>query len=177
MERAAMNIILSTLNHTSSGTALNEFYASIPASTLRNFLPSQCSIANSTFKINDTAANQWLLSGTLPEKGTAQTTLGVLLQGLIHLFSLLTLALLFTPILPIVSEWPAQWLGLVYGLIPSKVQEIVEGTSVGENAAGLLGGREEGRLWLGSGGGEGVEGMPYLVLGWGERMFSFVACL
>jgi len=96
------------------------------------------------------------------------TLLGAILQGLIILLCLLTLLVLFIPILPLVTEWSAQWLGLVYGLSPSKVQEVVEGTSAGRNAARggetSLGDGKEGWVWLGSGGGDVVEECPYLIL-------------
>lgn len=99
-----------------------------------------------------------------------------------------------------ITEWSAQWLGLVYGLSPPRVQECVEGTSAGANHAvgageelrasgGIVEIREDGKVvvpgieggdgatgrererrrdlnvWLGSTGGDGVEGNPYLMLG------------
>lgn len=91
-----------------------------------------------------------------------------------------------------ITEWSAQWLGLVYGLAPPRVQECVEGTSAGGNHArgageeilGSIEGEEErgdgevfgdgeGKrerrgdlsVFLGSAGGDGPEGNPYLVLG------------
>ena len=97
------------------------------------------------------------------------TQLGVVLQALIIVLCVLILILLFIPVLPLVTEWPAQWLGLVYGLSPSKVQEVVEGTSAGRNSAkdnnwGQGTGGREGWVWLGSGGGDVAEGCPYLIL-------------
>jgi len=87
------------------------------------------------------------------------TLLGAVLQGLIILVCLLTLLLLFWPTLPLVTEWPAQWLGLVCGISPAKVQEAVEGTSAGKNEV-------KGDVWvyLSSGGGDMMEGNPYLIL-------------
>jgi hypothetical protein len=143
----ALNIILSTLNHTTSQTLLNETYTS-------NYTqPQECTLASST------PDNPWVISGLIPNHGTGMTLLGVILQGLIILFSLFTLALLLFPILPLITEWPAQWLGLMYGVSPSKVQEAVDGTSVGKNAA-------KGDVWvyLSSWGGDMMEENPYLVL-------------
>ena len=151
---AALNIILASLNHTTSQTLLEQTYTP----TLQNITnytnqPQECTLASST------SSNPWVISGLIPNHGTGMTFLGVILQGLIILFSLFILALLFFPILPLITEWPAQWLGLMYGVSPSKVQEAVDGTSVGKNAA-------KGDVWvyLGSWGGDMMEGNPYLVL-------------
>lgn len=136
---------------------------------------------------------QWVLSGLITDFGTGQTLLGTILQGFITLFSILTLILLFTPGLPLITEWSAQWLGLVYGISPPRVQECVESTSAGGNYAvgageeirasgGIEEIREDGEIvvpsierererrrdlsvFLGSAGGDGAEGNPYLMLG------------
>jgi hypothetical protein len=118
LSTASLNSILATLNHTTSQTLLQQAYTP----TLQNITnytnqPQECTLAPST------PSNPWIISGLIPNHGTGMTFLGVLLQGLITIFSLLTLALLFFPILPLIIEWPAQWLGMMYGVSPSKVQE------------------------------------------------------
>ncbi|PMD46165.1 hypothetical protein L207DRAFT_561559 [Hyaloscypha variabilis F] len=131
LQSVALNIILATLNHTDAEIQLDEIYASMLNSDASIPVPPQCSQAQAS----PDSANPWVASGIIPSHGTGMTQLGVVLQSLIILLCVLTLIILFTPILPLVSEWPAQWLGLVYGLSPSKVQEAVEGTSAGRNAA------------------------------------------
>lgn len=150
---AMLNVILATLNYTSYEVQLAANHTAVLASsTLPQALPA-CALSSSS-------ARPWVVVGTIPLHGTGMTILGDFLQGFIVLLSLLTLLLLFWPTLPLVGEWPAQWLGLIYGLSPGKVQEAVEGTSVGRNEAG---GRV--RVWLGSGGGDVLEGRPWLMLG------------
>ncbi|KUJ21743.1 uncharacterized protein LY89DRAFT_729247 [Mollisia scopiformis] len=221
LAKRAMDIVLSTIDHTSSIATLDT--TSLPSPTTEthpNFDPSSNSNSSSTSNPNSTStANfptdlappacsllsskstptsasdststpqpQWIVSGQISDFGTGQTLLGTILQACITLFSLLTLLLLFTPGLPLITEWSAQWLGLVYGLAPPRVQECVEGTSAGGNNAreageeieGPTGGiREDGEViederekrrgdlsvFLGSAGGDGPEGNPYLVLG------------
>jgi len=165
LQTIAVNIILATLNHTASETALSQTYATMLRQNASIPTPPQCSKANA----EPDTAHPWVATGLLPLNGTGMTQLGVVLQALIIVLCVLTLIMLFIPVLPLVTEWPAQWLGLVYGLSPSKIQEVVEGTSAGRNAAKQSNGgqREEGRdgwVWLGSGGGDVVEGCPYLIL-------------
>jgi hypothetical protein len=165
LQSAALNIILATLNHTDAEIQLDEIYASLLNSDASIPVPLQCSQTQAS----PDSANPWVASGIIASHGTGMTQLGVVLQCLIILLCVFTLFILFTPILPLVSEWPAQWLGLVYGLSPSKVQEVVEGTSAGRNATeDCIWGRgedgKEGWVWLGSGGGDVVEGCPYLIL-------------
>jgi hypothetical protein len=150
---AAVNIILASLNHTTSQTLLQQAYTPTPQNTTTYTQPQECTLASST------PSNPWVISGLIPNHGTGMTFLGVILQSLITLLSLFILALLFFPILPLITEWPAQWLGLMYGVSPSKVQEAVDGTSVGKNVA-------KGDVWvyLSSWGRDMMEGNPYLVL-------------
>jgi hypothetical protein len=160
LDTAALNIILATLNHTESLIMLDKTYASMVHSNTSTLAPSQCFLTNPAPDTN----NPWVVTGLVPANGTGMTLLGIVLQGLIILLCVITLLLLFIPVLPLVTEWPAQWLGLVYGLNPSKVQEIVEGTSAGRNAARDHGEERGTWVWLGSEGGEALEGCPYLVL-------------
>jgi hypothetical protein len=102
VETAALNIILSTLNHTASQMDLDNLYSSMQQNGSGSIIPAPCALASPT--------SPWVISGLLPRHGTGMTLLGVLLQCLIILLSLLTLLLLFIPILPLITEWPAQWL-------------------------------------------------------------------
>jgi hypothetical protein len=232
LARKAMDILLSTIDHTSSIAILddtsspppngeshpnydpspnsNSTSTSSPTSNITNttnniplsqLLPLACSLLSSstTSKVPQPVTSpssipeqQWVLSGLIADYGTGQTLLGTILQAFITLFSILTVILLFTPGLPLITEWSAQWLGLVYGLSPPRVQECVEGTSAGGNyavtageemrASGGIGEvREDGEVvvpsvkrreprrdlsvFLGSAGGDGAEGNPYLMLG------------
>ncbi|CZR56967.1 uncharacterized protein PAC_06856 [Phialocephala subalpina] len=227
LARKAMDIVLATIDHTSSIAKLennsppppntetqpNSIDPNNPNPTSstnahnQTIPPPACSLLSSTSKTetetttdpstSNSPQDQWVLSGLLTDYGTGQTLIGTTLQALITLFSVLTLILLFTPGLPLITEWPTQWLGLVYGLAPPRVQECVEGTSAGGNHArgageeivsSIEGGgdgkegegdgevfdeerrerekrREDLGVFLGSAGGDGPEGNPYLVLG------------
>jgi hypothetical protein len=162
LETAALNIILATLNHTASQTMLDKTFASTPRKESSPQAPSQCSLTYLAPDANNPPP--WVATGVIPDHGTGMTLLGAILQGLIIILSLFTLVLLFIPVLPLVTEWPAQWLGLVYGLSPSRVQEVVEGTSAGKNSAKDSGDMKDTWVWLGSGGGDMLEGCPYLIL-------------
>ncbi len=63
------------------------------------------------------------------------TALGIALQILAVVAALVALGLVLWPTLPPVTEWPAQWLGIVEGLERTVVVEAVKGTSAGQNAA------------------------------------------
>ena len=63
------------------------------------------------------------------------TALGIALQILAVLTALIAMGLVLWTTLPLVTEWPAQWLGIVEGLERSVVAEAVKGTSAGQNAA------------------------------------------
>jgi len=165
LQTVALNVILSTLNHTDAEIQLDEIYSSMLHSDASIPIPPQCSQT----KASPDSANPWVATGIIPFHGTGMTQVGIALQALIIILCVCALIILFFPVLPLVSEWPAQWLGLVYGLSPSKVQEVVEGTSAGRNAAKdcIWGQGEEGKegwVWLGSGGGDVVEGCPLLIL-------------
>jgi hypothetical protein len=165
LQTVALNVILATLNHMDSMSTLDNIYASMLSKNISTPTPPQCS----KFKSSRDTTSPWVAIGLIPSHGTGMTQLGVVLQALIIALSVCTLILLFIPVLPLVTEWPAQWLGLVYGLSPSKVQAAVEGTSAGRNAAkdsnwGQCTERKEGQVWLSSGGGDVIEGCPYLIL-------------
>jgi hypothetical protein len=149
---AMLNVILATLNHTSSQAQLVASHKAILTSTTLPQAPSACSLSSSP-------SQPWVIAGIISLHGTGMTLLGAVLQGLIILLGLLTILLLLWPTLPLLSEWPAQWLGLVVGLSPARVQEAVEGTSVGRNEAG-----REMLVWMRSGGGDVLEGRPWLTL-------------
>jgi hypothetical protein len=165
LQTVALNVILATLNHTSAENELNTIYQAMLNNKSRIFVPPQCSHAE--FARDE--SNSWVATGLIPSHGTGMTGLGVVLQALVIIFCVMTPILLSIPVLPLVMEWPAQWLGLVYSLSPSKTQEAVEGTSAGRNSAkdsnwgqGQEG--KEGWVSLSSGGGDVVEGCPYLIL-------------
>jgi hypothetical protein len=123
LQMIALNVILATLNHTTSEIELNQTYASMISENTSSPVPPQCSKTTPAPDI----VSPWVAIGIIPSSGTGMTQLGVVLQVLVTVLCILTLMLLFIPILPLVTEWQAQWLGLVYGLSSSKVQEVVEG--------------------------------------------------
>ena len=92
-------------------------------STERN--PRCSSIARDSFAIAD---------GVIRSSRTGMTTLGVALQALVIAAALIAVALILWPTLPLVTEWPAQWLALVEGLEKSVVGDAVKGSSAGQNA-------------------------------------------
>ena len=153
-ETAMLNVLLATINHTDSRTRLEARHKSAITNKEPPQAPQACSLASAS------PSQPWVISGTIPLHATGMTLLGAALQGLVLLFSFLTLILLFWPSLPLVGEWSAQWLGLVGGLSPAEVREAVEGTSLGGNEVS-----GEGWVWLGSKGGDVLEGRPGLVVG------------
>jgi hypothetical protein len=130
LQTVALNVILATLNYTDARNKIYKTYASMLRKNTSILTPPQCSQS----KASPDATKRWVAIGLSPFHGTGMTQLGVVLQALIVILLVYTLVLLFIPELPLVTERPAQWLGLVYGLSPSKVQEVVEGTSAGRNA-------------------------------------------
>jgi hypothetical protein len=76
----------------------------------------------------------YVASGLLHNYGTGMTIIGMTLQGLALFVALLALGLLSWPALPLLGEWPAQWLGLMDGTSRDLVREAITGTSVGQGA-------------------------------------------
>jgi hypothetical protein len=120
LQMITLNVILAILNYTTSEIGLNQTNASMISENTSSPVPPQCS---KTTPAPD-MANSWVATGVIPSSGIGMTRLGGVLRVLIIVLCILTLILLFIPILPLVTEWPAQWLGLVYGVSPSKVQEV-----------------------------------------------------
>ena len=78
------------------------------------------------------ASNVAFITGTIDKRGVGMTPLGMALQAVILLLSLVTLFVLLGPGLPILTEWSAQWLGLAAGRLPvGEVVTDVAGTSAG----------------------------------------------
>jgi hypothetical protein len=71
------------------------------------------------------------------------TSLGLALQGAVLGISIVALVLIFWLSLPLLTEWPAQWLGLSDALDRQMVLRCVEGTSTGEGKV-----RFYGKAWL-----------------------------
>ncbi|KAH7140051.1 hypothetical protein B0J13DRAFT_624853 [Dactylonectria estremocensis] len=76
-----------------------------------------------------------VLDGILDSHGTGMTVLGMALQCFVLLLALGTLVYVLRSGLPILTEWPAQWLALAVGLPPMDVAATVAGTSMGKNRA------------------------------------------
>lgn len=89
--------------------------------------------------------------GEIINAGTGMTLMGMALQALALLTAIVALVILFWPGLPLITEWPAQWLGIVNSG-DEMVKEVLRGTSVGENAARGGGG---GKVFLSTESSEG----------------------
>lgn len=82
------------------------------------------------------------------------TALGMALQGLVIVTAIMALCLIVWPRLPLLTEWPVQWLALAEGLDHAVVKEAVKGgvtaSSVESSAVVFLslshGGSNEVRL-------------------------------
>jgi hypothetical protein len=72
-------------------------------------------------------------SGFIGDHRTGMTVLGIALQALALVLALWALGTLLVPTLPLISEWPAQWLGIVGSLDRDEIAAAVEGTSGGQN--------------------------------------------
>lgn len=98
----------------------DKFSSSIP----RNRRCSQMSWG--TFAIAD---------GIIKRAWAGITEVGQALQVLAIVVAILSIVLLLLPALPLVTEWPTQWLALVSGLNEVIVNNTAEGTSAGQHSA------------------------------------------
>lgn len=88
---------------------------------------------------------QIVVVGLIQGAGTGMTGLGIALQGVVVLLCVLgMLVLLWTP-LPLLSEWPGQWLALASRLDTSTIRGNLKGVSIGK---GRVSG--ETMVWLAS---------------------------
>jgi predicted benzoate:H+ symporter BenE len=62
---------------------------------------------------------------------TGMTRLGIALQGLAIMTAIVAMCLIIWPRLPLLTEWPAQWLALVEGLDKTVVKEAVKDGATG----------------------------------------------
>jgi hypothetical protein len=85
-------------------------------------------------------------SGVINSHRTGMTMLGLVLQGLAIGVAIWALGTILVPVLPLIGEWPAQWLGIVGGLDREEIEAMVEGASTGQNAV-----REAWTVYLSSG--------------------------
>ncbi|KAE9370323.1 hypothetical protein N431DRAFT_468386 [Stipitochalara longipes BDJ] len=141
LQTVALNVILATLKHTDAKVRLDEIYTSMLNSDASIPILPQCSQT----KESPATANQWVASGTVRSYGTGMTQLGVVLQALVIILCICPLTILFVPVLPLVSEWPAQWLGLVYGLTQAKSRKLLKARVLGERQRKTVFGDERRR--------------------------------
>ncbi|OBT38767.1 hypothetical protein VE00_10834 [Pseudogymnoascus sp. WSF 3629] len=73
--------------------------------------------------------------GIIIDNGTGMTLMGMVLQGIALLTALIGFIVLLWPALPLLGEWPAQWLGLTSEADGRMVQKTLRGTTVGHNSA------------------------------------------
>jgi hypothetical protein len=59
----------------------------------------------------------------------------MIIQCLTIAAALISILLTLLPCLPLIKDWPAQWIGLVSGLDKLIVEETISGTSVGGQRA------------------------------------------
>lgn len=74
-----------------------------------------------------------IAQGMIANHLTAMTALGLGLQALVVFTAALALLTLLWPTLPLIAEWPAQWIGLASILDRDIVANAVQETSVGQN--------------------------------------------
>lgn len=73
------------------------------------------------------------ITGMIDGHGSGMTTLGMALQCFVLVVSLVSLSVILGPRMPLLSEWPAQWIGLTAELPARDVIAAVAGTSMGQN--------------------------------------------
>ncbi|KAE9367945.1 hypothetical protein N431DRAFT_429230 [Stipitochalara longipes BDJ] len=76
-----------------------------------------------------------LISGTINSHGVGMTALGIALQCFVLLSSLVAFYVILGPGVPILTEWPAQWIGLGANLPAEVVGDAVARTSTGRSHA------------------------------------------
>lgn len=120
-----VDIILATLDHETilSSTDFKNLDA---AATAKN-TPKAC-LGFSSEEAEEVG------EGMIIDNGTGMTSMGLALQAIALFISILAVAVLFWPSLPLLGEWPAQWLGLTGEVGEGMAQQALRGTSVGQNA-------------------------------------------
>ncbi|KAH8795353.1 hypothetical protein BGZ57DRAFT_865366 [Hyaloscypha finlandica] len=120
------SIVLATLEHqiTLNSTAFINLDSGISAKTV----PAACA----GFSSSEAEA---VAEGIIIDKGTGMTLMGMVLQGIALLTALIGFIVLLWPALPLLGEWPAQWLGLTSEADGRMVQKTLRGTTVGHNSA------------------------------------------
>jgi hypothetical protein len=76
---------------------------------------------------------RFIAQGLVFDHGTGMTLLGIILQAIVLLIAFLVLGLLLWPTLPLLTEWPAQWLSLLQDIDKDTLREALKGTSVGQH--------------------------------------------
>lgn len=74
-----------------------------------------------------------LISGTINSHGVGMTALGIALQCFVLLSSLVGFYIILGPGVPILTEWPAQWIGLAADLPAEVIGDAVARTSTGRD--------------------------------------------
>jgi hypothetical protein len=132
---STMNVILASMNYSEAITILEaKLKANLLAKSVKSAMPAECLSSRN-------AQEPWVISGVSYNNGTGMTLLGAILQGLVLLFALLALILLFWPTPALLTEWPAQWLVLASSMNQATVQRAVRNASFGRNEVG-------GELWI-----------------------------
>ena len=72
--------------------------------------------------------------GIIKQSRTGATGVGVALQVVVVMVSVLAMGVMAWPMLPLVTEWPAQWLALSVGLDKTALLDAAGATSTGKNA-------------------------------------------
>lgn len=79
------------------------------------------------------------LTSTINSHGVGMTTLGMALQCFVLFSALFMFFVVIGPGLAILTEWPAQWIGLAMELPAGDVKAAVAGTSVGRHCSDCIG--------------------------------------
>jgi hypothetical protein len=75
-----------------------------------------------------------IAKGLIFNNGTGMTLIGLVLQVVVLVVTLLAIGLQFWPTLPLVREWPAQWLALLQDMDRDYMRRALSGVSVGQKA-------------------------------------------
>jgi len=127
--------ILASFNHTLALEALFPPSRTINGSDFSYELASQeCqSRGAGAPELNQAYPGLMVIDGKIEDYGTRMTRIGMALQIIILMVALRAMGIVAWGALPLVKEWPAQWINLVSQLDKEMLMESLEGTSTGGN--------------------------------------------
>jgi hypothetical protein len=123
----AISVILTTLDHSDALEEVDKFGNPLDPWGYHDYPSSRCKhLVHDEYLESPAVAEGQILSF-----GTGMTMVGIVLQALVLFISLCVLLVQAWPVLPLISEWPAQWIALVQDLDYTTLQHETSCTSSG----------------------------------------------